>query len=317
MIVDFIRKIWRKRQPALTEKILPSALKQPILPSKFGLALIVLLVLILIWSANHRLNLGYAIGFFLATVFLLSGAITAGQLAKLHLKILPADPVFVGETAYFWLDIYEESNKSRGGFYLSINKQTIAISGILAGKSQRVAVPQATSIRGYQQLDDFSLFSRQPFGFFTSWRWVFLSSKVLVYPKPLGNLPLPYQNNIASKGALKSIAGDEELVGLAVYQNGESLSKVAWKAIGKNKDQKLLSKKFTQPVNTDIVLDYQQIKGDGEQRLSQLCKWIIEAEQNGFSYGLRLPGVEIAPSNGKNHQHKCLKKLALFGKKYE
>jgi uncharacterized protein (DUF58 family) len=38
----------------------------------------------------------------------------------------------------------------------------------------------------------------------------------------------------------------------------------------------------------------------------------MEAERGGALYGLRLPGVEIAPAHGDAHRTSCLQALALF-----
>ena len=35
-------------------------------------------------------------------------------------------------------------------------------------------------------------------------------------------------------------------------------------------------------------------------------------ERNGAFYGLRLPGVEIAPARGESHASACLQALALY-----
>src|SRR5207248_7278143 len=49
------------------------------------------------------------------------------------------------------------------------------------------------------------------------------------------------------------------------------------------------------------------------QRLSRLAGWVLEAERSGVQYGLRLPGVEIAPGRGEAQRAACLQGLALYG----
>jgi uncharacterized protein (DUF58 family) len=39
---------------------------------------------------------------------------------------------------------------------------------------------------------------------------------------------------------------------------------------------------------------------------------VLSAERNGAYYGLRLPGIEIAPARGDAHAAACLKALALY-----
>jgi uncharacterized protein (DUF58 family) len=46
-----------------------------------------------------------------------------------------------------------------------------------------------------------------------------------------------------------------------------------------------------------------------------LAGWILAADRAGAHYGLRLPGVEIAPGRGDAHRAGCLQALALYGVK--
>jgi uncharacterized protein (DUF58 family) len=46
--------------------------------------------------------------------------------------------------------------------------------------------------------------------------------------------------------------------------------------------------------------------------LSRLAGWVLAAERAGAHYGLRLRGVEIAPSRGDVHRAACLQALALY-----
>ena len=39
---------------------------------------------------------------------------------------------------------------------------------------------------------------------------------------------------------------------------------------------------------------------------------IIDADADGRAYGLRLPGIELPPGNGRDHYHRCLRTLAVF-----
>jgi len=49
-----------------------------------------------------------------------------------------------------------------------------------------------------------------------------------------------------------------------------------------------------------------------EERLSVLAGWVLAAEQGGARYGLRIPGIEIAPGRGDAQRAECLQALALY-----
>ncbi len=51
---------------------------------------------------------------------------------------------------------------------------------------------------------------------------------------------------------------------------------------------------------------------DAERRLSQMVRWVLDAESEGRSYGLRLPEFSQSPGRGELHRHECLKALALY-----
>jgi len=93
---------------------------------------------------------------------------------------------------------------------------------------------------------------------------------------------------------------------------GESQRHIDWKAVARG--QALMTKQFTAESDGLLYLDFEAVRrlDDLEARLSQLALWVIEAERARRPYGLRLPLVEIPPSLGEPHLHRCLRALALF-----
>ena len=76
----------------------------------------------------------------------------------------------------------------------------------------------------------------------------------------------------------------------------------------------LLVKEYS-PAGSDLCLfDFAQLPiPDVEARLSQLARWVVDAEAHGERYGLILPAVRLAPDRGPAHRHRCLAALATFG----
>jgi uncharacterized protein (DUF58 family) len=107
-------------------------------------------------------------------------------------------------------------------------------------------------------------------------------------------------------------AGNDDFSGLRGYQRSDSPRHVAWKAVARNED--MLTKQFTGEAAAELWLDWARLaQFNVEQRLSRLAGWVLEAERSGVHYGLRLPGVEIAPGRGDAHRGACLQALALHG----
>ena len=86
--------------------------------------------------------------------------------------------------------------------------------------------------------------------------------------------------------------GDEEFNMLRAYRPGDAPRQIAWKALAR--EQGLLTKEFSAMASSELWLDWEDARGaDVEARLAVLCHWVLQAEDFGQSFGLRLPGIEI------------------------
>ena len=138
-----------------------------------------------------------------------------------------------------------------------------------------------------------------------------MNIRCVVYPKPSprGLPPPPLETDTG--GAQDTVRGDEDFAGLRAFHPGDSPRRIAWKAYAR--EQGLQVKVFAGTAVTSHSLDWDTLTGLGtEARLSQLCRWVEDAYAAGRAFGLRLPGVEIAPNVGPGHRQRCLTALALF-----
>ena len=310
-IEDKIRARWQARQRyAVASRDLPSALRMPVVPTRFGLAFLAVLAVMFVWSANHQLNLGYALTFLAFSVFLLGGTITAGQLSGLSLAAQGGEPVWAGDEAAFTVTITERDGRARGLVFLRNEEQCVACDDLRAGATAQVVLREATWQRGWHAMAPLEVFCTHPLGAFVTWSWTWLEARVLVYPRPAGDLPLPWQAAEGEGKAQGATSGDDELSGLRPYVLGDSLSRVAWKRYGRGE---LLLKQFAGEGAPQLLLDFAAIPGGTEQRLSQLAQWIVEAEAQGLSYALRLQQQYFDFGHGREQREACLRALALFG----
>ena len=153
-----------------------------------------------------------------------------------------------------------------------------------------------------------------PLGIFRAWSPLYFVSKVLVYPTPATSaLPYPVNAGLPAKGQQRiDPQGKDDYNGVRPYQAGDPLRQIHWKAYAKG--QGLVSKVYANSIaGSQLWLDYDVTPGRHcEERLSQLCRWVIDAEHAGLSYGLQLPTRSIALGNGPTHYAACLEALALF-----
>ena len=167
-----------------------------------------------------------------------------------------------------------------------------------------------TTARGRHRLQRVAITTIYPLGFFRSWRYHATDSEYLVYPKPKGELPLPSGANATAEVSAGGGRGGDDYAGVKNYQLGESQRHVDWRAVARG--QPLLVKRFAGAGSRRLWFDYAELSSlpNVEARLSQLCRWVLDAEKGAYSYGLRVDGFAAEPSRGPAHYHRCLEKLA-------
>src|SRR5262249_10865507 len=159
--------------------------------------------------------------------------------------------------------------------------------------------------RGIVHLDRLHLVTTHPFGLFRTWTWVHAPIEMLVYPQPQGSLPMPAdQGNRSGARSLINTGGDEWL-GLRPFPDGDPPRQVDWKAYAR--DAPLLVKEYSAAGSEVRMFEFASLASlPLEQKLEQLSRWVVQAEQAGERYGLALPNVRIRPDRGPEHRHQCL-----------
>jgi len=115
-----------------------------------------------------------------------------------------------------------------------------------------------------------------------------------------------------SRGHRRTAAlGDDDFSGLRDFHAGDPPRHVAWKTYARSGELK--SKRFSGEAASLAWLELRDAPGrDLEERLSVLCRWILDAEKQGRHYGVRLGAETIEPSRGEAHRRRCLDALALY-----
>ena len=95
------------------------------------------------------------------------------------------------------------------------------------------------------------------------------------------------------------------------YQPGDPLKSIAWAAYARS--DMLVSKVMGDTQAQDLWLDFSRLPMAGsETRLSWLCWLVLDAHNAQLRFGLRMPGVELAPAVGEPHRDAALRALALY-----
>lgn len=286
-----------------------------ILPTAAGFLYAAVLSVMLIGAINYNLGLGHALVFLLFGLGIVSMVHAFRNLLALRLAPGRADPVFLGETAYFTMHIENTRNEARRALELSFGRHAGVRIDIPAREAVAVGIPRATEKRGRLDPGRITLATRYPLGLFRAWSYPHPPLSCLVYPKPLP-WPLPPPSPAAAQGAPSGESGHEDFVGLRQWQAGDPIRHIAWKAAARDAGQRpLLVKQFGGSTAADLWLDWSLTpdEQDTETRLSILAGWVLAADAAGARYGLRLPGRHLPPDQGGAHRASCLETLALHG----
>jgi uncharacterized protein (DUF58 family) len=281
-----------------------------ILPTGFGLVVAALDVAMLIAALNYNNNLGLAFAFLMSSLALVAMHHCHRNLLDLCVDVAPEADGFAGGPLEFRFVLGNESSLERRDIEVRCGERGAALTQVAARASAPLAVPLDAAPRGVIRLPAFELRTRYPFGWFRAWTYVQVPLTVYVAPQPAG-LARPPAPAGARGGVNAETAGDEEFAGLRAYAPGTPLKHMAWKVLARGGEAAV--RNYTGFAADPEWLEWSAVQGqDTESRLAQLCRWVLDAAEARKSYGLRLPGLELAPTGGFGHRLACLRALAAF-----
>lgn len=283
-----------------------------ILPTGVGLVYALTTFAMLLGSMNYNNNLSFLLTFLLIALGFVAMHQCQRNLVGLEISFAGVEPVFAGGTAQFRFAVSNHSKNTRFRIGLYLDKADSEIQDLLPGESKVYALPLAALQRGRLPLPRFGMRSVFPFELFRAWAWLHMDIEGLVYPRPAETAPSPPPSQLALGHRQHDARGEEDFAGLRRFVNGDSPRNVAWKVYARN--GQLLSKQFAGADISSQWFDFDAVAAsDLEKRLSILTRWVIDADRTREDYGLRMPGVAIAPAHGEAHRNRCLRALALFG----
>lgn len=284
-----------------------------ILPSRAGVLFAITLVLMLIGSINYSLSLGYGLTFLLAGTGIVSMLHTWRNLAHIEVRPAKSEPVFAGDRARFCILVNNPGRLPRLSLAIEFPDNDVTLFDAPQGTETEVRVRLPASRRGLLRPGRFRMSTTYPIGLFYAWANVELEMTCLVYPAPEAALTaFPVARSTSGRGGAAG-RGDEDFAGLREYRPGDSPRRIAWKAVAHS--EAIVTKLFAgSPSAAELWFDLADTPASIglERRLSRLTRWVLEAHVAALHFGLRLPGIEIAPASGTTHRNRCLEALALY-----
>ena len=284
-----------------------------ILPSRAGMAFLLLLLIMLIGAINYQNSLVYGLTFTLLSLFWVALHHTYRNLAAVQLRATGGRAVFAGEQVPLGLTLRSERREHQALKLRWPGLDAVSVD-VPAGGEQALTLFHPTERRGWLALERLRIETRYPLGWFVVWSLVDLDWQVLVYPKPV-SAPLPVgaaPDGEEDDQPLAQQEGVADFQGLRAYRPGDSRRRLDWRAWSRG--QGLHSKVFAEPQQQSLWLDLAAASGrDLDECLGVLTGWVLEMEREQRPYGLSLPGVRIEPAQGDSHREVCLRALALYG----
>lgn len=286
-----------------------------LLPTRISFALAFVLAAMWYAGASQANAANYLLLFATLSIFLVSIPHTVLNLSGLKVTAQSIKPTFAGQEVAVPVEIVNESRQVRYTCTLTLLGREGApevVDEIAPGKGARLTLRFPAPARGEYHITQLRLTSAYPLGFLRARRDTATQQSYVVYPKPAGDLKLPSHLADARNPGRDAFVGEgDDFAGVRAYVPGESQRHIDWKAVARG--QPLLTKQFTVEADNLLLLDFAQVPlAEAEDRLSQLALWIVEAERARRRYALRLPGLDIPPSSGEAHYHRCLQALAVF-----
>jgi uncharacterized protein (DUF58 family) len=283
-----------------------------ILPTRAGAAFAGLLLLMLVAGLNYANSLALFLTFVLIGFALVVMQLCHRNLLGTEVAAALAPAVFAGGAGRLLVTLDNPSALARARIQAALPAGAAREAQLAPGARGELELLVAAPLRGRVLLESVRFSTTYPFGLFRAWTWLHTPLEMLVYPRPHGSRPVPQQGGARSGRLGLPAGGADEWAGLRPFRDGDSPRQVDWKAYAR--EAPLLVKEYTQASGELLEFDFGALAPlDTEARLSQLARWIVDAETRGERYGLVLPQQRFAPDRGPQHRHRCLAALALFG----
>lgn len=291
-----------------------------ILPSKQGLALAAVVLLMLVASINYRLSLGYALSFIFVGLFAACLIHTYRNLSGVRIDSVATRDCYVPEPHICSVQLAASGKRPRysikinaGAFQDQVDiEQTCHSTALL-----RIPNPQ----RGRHALGRLTLSSTFPLGLWRAWAYVHAPVSYWSYPAPETPQPaFPTESTSQSESASRHpthLGGDKpshegDFESLRSWQPGDTPSSVAWKAVARGNGWYSKDLRQSQAA-ASFNFNWSDLPSalSAEEKLARLTAWVDAAEARSARYVVHMPGLPASAS--RVTRQTVLRHLAVFG----
>jgi uncharacterized protein (DUF58 family) len=284
-----------------------------IIPNANTWRLLAVLLAIGYASASQNNAAAYLLGFLILSLACVSTVHSWANLTGLKVAAEPIPPVYEGEPLVVPLVLQSTNGRTHAAIRVTGTDAagTVLLEETPPDAPARAELMLETLRRGRYERLGLEVSTTYPLGFFTARFRVRLPQRFHVYPKPVGDLPLPVDSSVAPEGPEAATPEGDDFAGVREWRLGESMRHIDWRAVARG--QPMMTKQWNGGAADRLILDWSLLSGlPTEDRLRQLARWIILAERSSATYELRVPAKTLAFNRGEVHLHACLRELAEF-----
>lgn len=286
---------WMARRAPRAPSVTLSQNRIYLLPTRFGLLLFCVAVLVWIGALNYAVSLAYVLSFWIIALLLLSVFMAYRQLAGLALRAEGAGAVFAGDSADFVVQLrwpQAEAGRVRLGWLHGSERERRQDDG-------RLALALAAPHRGQLLMPPLRVWSEAPLGLIRAFAPVRLAASVWVYPQPLADERPPAAGSGGDDAVPVRHEGDE-FSGLGNWQPAQGMRRIAWRVFARSRT--LAAREFAalEPAGRQLLLAWSDYPPEmaAEERLSRLCWRLLQAQQEGATVVLSLPQQQLLLEEG-------------------
>ncbi|MEA2073683.1 MAG: DUF58 domain-containing protein [Campylobacterota bacterium] len=249
-------------------------------PTKYFLYLVLIIVALFMQAYMHNYNIVYIMMFFLVGIAGASSLYGVLNLYHIKVKLLSHERFFALTPSFYTLSLINDSSHSAYDISITSLDEVHNIKSINAQESRTLRVRTDFQQRGSSKLPDIKLSSIFPLPHEIKFKDINLKESLVVYAQPKGiSLFSIYNRDSSLNGEM------DEFDGLRDFIQGESISYIHWASLAK--DETLKSKTFLfEDEQKTLHFNFDTLKGEVEEKLSQLTLWVLECEKYNLAFTL-------------------------------
>ncbi|WP_240224175.1 DUF58 domain-containing protein [Rheinheimera hassiensis] len=302
-----------KRQPAADKVRLVQKLIF-ILPTRYGWWFVLLITLLYLLGTNYQNNLILLLCYLLLSVFLVNIVLAYQNISGLTLQCKQAAEGFAGEATTAAVNLSDDKKHLMLNMHF-VQPDNTNDSDTRQNETVLLSQPATTATlnlngtkRGKYALPRIKITSQYPFGLWRAWSYIALAQHYWVYPNPDADKSAVNISSVDASQQAKTDAGET----LSPYRAGDSVRHMVWKRLARDPANPVVRQQYFSAQAEPSWVVVPPLSGDAlERALRYACRQLLQLEQSGSSYGLKLPALTLPQAKGPQHLQRCLQELAL------